>query len=207
MISLTVIQKGHADDPFGGKKAALYTKTYKVSSDFVSRLSNAHSDPFAETKTKPNLMNSLRSAGISFPTGGKAVFNEKDSTLIATATPAEMKKIDALVDRYGASKGSKSRPAPKLSPIDQKLSSIILPKVQFDDKSIKECVASLSAEIKKRDPDNVGVPVKLELPKEGKVPNITLDLTDIPANLVLKFTAELAGLKLTTNDKGAVIAP
>lgn len=171
----------------------------------MMRLAKSYPDPFGDS-SKPNLMNSLKSAGVSFPKGGKAVFNEKDSELIVIATKSEMDQIDALVDKHGGQTGRQSRRPPK-SEAERKLSSIVLPRVKFEEERLKDCVAYRVAEIKRHDPKKTGVAIELVEPKSEQLSKVTLDLTDIPAYQALRFTAELGGLKLKTSGKTATIAP
>ena len=202
--SVLSVPDSWAEDPFGGKRAQLFSKTYQVPEDFVSRLDKEHSDPFADAQAKPHLMNSLRSAGISFPKGGKAVYEEKDSRLVVRTTPDEMTKMDALVKKHGGGKAPKTRRPPK-SPTERKLAAIVIPKVKFEQQPLKECVAYLNTEIKKHDPNKTGVLIKLEGNQTKQT--INLDVTDVSAAEALRFTAELAGLKVKTRGKIAIISP
>ncbi|MFK7851236.1 MAG: Amuc_1098 family type IV pilus outer membrane protein [Akkermansiaceae bacterium] len=93
----------------------LFSRTFRVPPDFAASLNaggdsggGTDIDPFAENTTgtsagsltaRPPIIDLLRNAGITFPDGSSATLGAGGSLLV-TNTPAELDKVEQLVDLY-----------------------------------------------------------------------------------------------------------
>jgi general secretion pathway protein D len=90
----------------------------------------------------------------------------------------------------------------------QKLNSIILPSVDFNDASIVDVANFLTTRTRELDPDGIGVSVtvKSEAAAAGTAP-VNLRLTNVPAGEVLRYATNLAGVKYRVEQFGVFIVP
>ena len=97
--------------PLGSTSAELITRNYRVSPDFLTRLSSGagaaeeNPDPFGEASDSGGLLTSRLSAqealakqGISFPDGSSASYSAATNTLRVTNTPLNLDVISQIVD-------------------------------------------------------------------------------------------------------------
>jgi len=106
----------------------LFTRTYQVPPDFLSKLdagdsSPAAADPFAEDAGAPGratlqarkpVISLLRDAGITVGEGASVTLHK--GTLLVTNTPTELDKIEQLTEALGVSEDSVGLPAPVAPP-------------------------------------------------------------------------------------------
>ncbi len=92
-------------------------------------------------------------------------------------------------------------PAPKKSPLQTKLDTIVIPQIQFSDATLEEAVAFLrqkSADLDTTttDPNQKGVNMIVKAGGNTPEVRITLDLKNIPLGEALKYVAQLSNLRL-----------
>lgn len=96
--------------------------------------------------------------------------------------------------------------------INNKLDSIIIPRIDFTDSSIKEAIAFIkkrSAELDQDDSENKGINIVLKLPPDSPdaAYPITLSLTDVPLREALRYLTESANLKIKIETHAVVVVP
>lgn len=96
--------------------------------------------------------------------------------------------------------------------INNKLDSIIIPRIDFTDSSIKEALAFIkkrAADLDEGDSDNKGVNIVLKLPPDSPdaAYPITLSLTDVPLREALRYVTEAANLKIKIETHAVVVVP
>jgi general secretion pathway protein D len=92
--------------------------------------------------------------------------------------------------------------------ISQKLNSINLPTVDFNDASIVDVANFLTTRTRELDPDGIGISVllKSEAAAAGASP-VNLRLTNVPAGEVLRYATNLAGVKYRVEEFAVFIVP
>ncbi|MHB9138831.1 MAG: hypothetical protein ACYC4Q_05460 [Victivallaceae bacterium] len=88
--------------------------------------------------------------------------------------------------------------------LKQKLSAIIIPRVDFEDITIPDAVKYLREQSKQLDPDGIGINIFLMLPPENKDEVVNLILTNKTLGEAIYFFCRAANLKLRI-DKYAVV--
>lgn len=83
---------------------------------------------------------------------------------------------------------------------------IIIPKLEFRDATLRECVAILQGKRSDDWPDERRVNIVVNLPA-GDEPKITLSLTNVPLIEAVHYVAELAGMKYVAEGNALVIVP
>ncbi len=96
--------------------------------------------------------------------------------------------------------------------INNKLDSIIIPRIDFTDSSIKEAIAFIkkrAADLDEDDSDNKGINIVLKLPPDSPdaAYPITLSLTDVPLREALRYVTEAANLKIKVETHAVVVVP
>jgi general secretion pathway protein D len=96
--------------------------------------------------------------------------------------------------------------------INNKLDSIIIPRIDFTDSSIKEALAFIkkrAADLDEGDSDNKGINIVLKLPPDSPDASypITLSLTDVPLREALRYVTEAANLKIKIETHAVVVVP
>jgi general secretion pathway protein D len=91
--------------------------------------------------------------------------------------------------------------------IDQKLSSIFLPGVDFTGASIEDATGFLSSESKRLDPEHKGVNFIIQPEASTSAKPITLTLTNVPLGEALRYICQLAGVKDKIEDYAISIVP
>lgn len=86
------------------------------------------------------------------------------------------------------------------SNVKNRAAQIILPRVEFRDASVSECVNYLRQKSRELDPQKQGVPILLiALPSQQ--PRVTLSLTNVPLYEALSYVAHASKLKLEAGEK------
>jgi len=96
--------------------------------------------------------------------------------------------------------------------INNKLDEIIIPRIDFNESSIKKAIAFIkkrAADLDEDDSDNKGINIVLKLPPDSPDANvkITLSLTDVPLREVLRYVTAAANLKLKIEAHAVVVVP
>lgn len=120
----------------------------------------------------------------------------------------EASAVGAAGTAKSAGHSQAKSPLKPLSKMEERASMSIMPRVDFAEATVQECVEFLHATWANRrntDGDSLAVAVVLATPKGMALPKITLYLTDAPLREVLGYLAELAGLSLRSEDKGFVL--
>jgi general secretion pathway protein D len=91
--------------------------------------------------------------------------------------------------------------------IDQKLSSIFIPSIDFTDASIEDATGFLSSESKRLDPEHKGVNFIIQPEASTSAKPITLSLNNVPLGEALRYICQLAGVKDKIEDYAISIVP
>jgi general secretion pathway protein D len=91
--------------------------------------------------------------------------------------------------------------------IDQKLSSIFIPSIDFTGASIEDATSFLSSESKRLDPDHKGVNFIIQPEASTSAKPITLQLSNVPLGEALRYVCQLAGVKDKVEDYAVSIVP
>jgi len=97
--------------------------------------------------------------------------------------------------------------------VSQKLSSIVIPKVQFTDATVEEAIDFLRAQSRnldtmETDPSEKGVNIIVKGDGGGEAaPRISLDLANVPLAEALRYITDLAGLKYKVEPYAVVVVP
>jgi general secretion pathway protein D len=94
--------------------------------------------------------------------------------------------------------------------ISEKLDSIIIPRIDFTESSIREAldfIKKRALDLDESDPDNKGVNIVLKLPPDSPdaAYPITLSLTDVPLRAALDYVARAANLKIKIEPYAVVV--
>jgi general secretion pathway protein D len=98
--------------------------------------------------------------------------------------------------------------------INDKLNSIIIPRINFTDSSIRESLdflkkRSIELDETESDPDLKGVNIVLKVPPGSPEENaqITLEIENVPLKAALEYVAQAAGLKIKIDPYAVVVVP
>jgi len=93
------------------------------------------------------------------------------------------------------------------SKLQNKLDSIIIPKLEFDDASLSSVLSYLNSESKELDiEDNAGINIILRLnTPEDELNRITMSMDDIPFGEVIKYICLATGLKYVVEEHAVII--
>ena len=115
----------------------------------------------------------------------------------------------------GAKPDEVHQPAAKTTPTpgtpetvrSERKGKIILPKMEFKDATVDECVGFLRQKTLQLDPAKKGLRIVVKHSKGSAQARITLSLANIPAQTALQYVASLAGLELTAQADGFLLHP
>jgi len=181
----------------------LITREYRLASSFAPQIAGQ------------TAMDYLTAHGVQFPSGANALYFQASSRLIVHDTAANLDLVDALTKNFLASPANPAAsapPAPAFVPgsIEDKLNSIIIPKIDFRDATTREAIdylrqQSIQLDTAEADPSRRGVKITIasDIPRGQR---ITLSLTNIPLIHALMYICQLGGGKLTVNADGVAIA-
>jgi general secretion pathway protein D len=96
--------------------------------------------------------------------------------------------------------------------INNKLDTIIIPRIDFTDSSIKEAldfIKKRASDLDEGDSDNKGINIVLKLPPDSPdaAYPITLSLSDVPLREALRYVTEAANLKIKIETHAVVVVP
>ncbi|MDA7921493.1 M56 family metallopeptidase [Verrucomicrobiales bacterium] len=126
------------------------------------------------------------------------------ASLINKVLPTAMMLIVLVVGMAGWAEGAKG--VPENDETAEKLESLILPKVEFNDTPLSDALMFLQQRSVELDPERKGI-VILDTRKRGKKfydTNITLKLSNVPMEEALRYATSLAQLGFSIKD-GAVV--
>ncbi len=106
-----------------------------------------------------------------------------------------------IIDATGK---KESADAPPASAAAEKAAKIIIPKLEFRDAGLRECVALLQQKSRDHSPDRQGVNLVFNLPA-GDEPKITLSLTNISLLEAVKNVAQLSGVSFAAEPDALVL--
>lgn len=91
--------------------------------------------------------------------------------------------------------------------MENRLKQMILPKVDFQNTTPREAMTYVSQQVNKNIKDNQKLNIVWLVPANMEVPSVTLNLQNTPANEVLRYIAEMAGLKLDYEEYALKVTP
>ena len=96
--------------------------------------------------------------------------------------------------------------------INNKLDTIIIPRIDFTDSSIREAldfIKKRASDLDEGDSDNKGINIVLKLPPDSPDASypITLSLSDVPLREALRYVTEAANLKVKIETHAVVVVP
>lgn len=137
-------------------------------------------------------------------------FNEKTGNITASGN-VEIKTADAVIRADAVQVTPKkataieAAPANGVNDIVNAEARRILPKVEFRDSTLRECIDFLVAKSKELDPAGEGVNIVLkDVDKIGDA-MITLSLSNVPITEVIRYVAALAGSEVVADEFSYVI--
>lgn len=159
--------------------------------------------------------------GVDFPAGSSVVYNAESSQLVVRNTEEQLAKIEKLIVQV--EKGEKLVPIEKkdfvshwekpLELRNEKLKSIIPPRVEFTDVPLVEALGTLQQmsmehDVDEPDPNKRGLDlIWQKAPGDSGQTLITLRLSNVPIGEALRYTAALAKYKLGEEGEAIVIQP
>ncbi|MGY8641331.1 MAG: M56 family metallopeptidase [Verrucomicrobiales bacterium] len=184
--------------PLSTKTSELYTNSYQVPPTF-HKSGNSNSETAIEI---------LEEAGITFPPGGSAIYNAKNSQLIVRNTSDQMELVEAFLDSL-TPQIPETAVSPEIEAYLKKIESITLPSVEFVDTPIMDAVAflqsrSVELDTLETDPAKKGINIVVAA---GKIRDtrLNLRLVNVPLSEALRYTAELAGGGFKVDESAVVI--
>ncbi len=108
-----------------------------------------------------------------------------------TLAPAAKKSVEATTDSISAAATSADK--------------IVLPSVEFRDATLAEAITFIRIKSRDLDPDKKGINILLK--GNGGSAKITLSLKNVPVSEALRYCAELAGQKLSTDGNTFLVSP
>ena len=93
----------------------------------------------------------------------------------------------------------------QISGTAEKLSRIVLPKMQFKDASVNEALKWLNEELKRRDVGVAAVEIVLTPRAAVSDARITTDIQNVPAISALKYISDVANAEYTIRPDGLVV--
>ncbi len=102
--------------------------------------------------------------------------------------------------------GEKPATKPAVAAAGEKAKRIVIPRVEFQEAPLDDVAAYLADASRTLDPDKKGVNILVQAPPASRTARITLNFKDIPLLDALRYTADVAGLKLTADDNALVIS-
>ncbi|MFA6715541.1 MAG: hypothetical protein WCS27_09200 [Victivallaceae bacterium] len=103
----------------------------------------------------------------------------------------------------GANSSSKSE---KTSELEQKLKSIIIPKINFENVTVETAVQQLHEQSKKLDPDGIGVNIILKTPDKDSKSRVSMALTRRSLYQTIDFICKVSGLKFRIEKDVVIIS-
>tara|TARA_R110002096_G_scaffold318022_8_gene512422 strand:- start:2489 stop:4708 length:2220 start_codon:yes stop_codon:yes gene_type:complete len=177
----------------------LWVVAYKVPDTFLDEDHVAR-----ENLPSPSAMEWARKHGIDGPKGFSLVHNRGTNQLIVRATEKAHDAIAKLIPRSTAA----PEPDPAISAYEAKLKRIVIPQIEFQDTPIESALQFLALRSKQldteeADPAKKGINLIIRDDSDAK---ISLRLSNVPLSEALRYTAQLAGMKVEIQSNAVVIA-
>lgn len=165
---------------------ALVTRSYKLPADAVAKIGNARTW--------------LVGQGIVFEDGASAAVVAEGSQLLVRNIQMQQDLVESIVSRIAdggvVAPNAAEPPAKPLSFLEKKAAAIVIPTVHFQGATVVEAIEFLRVKTKDFDPDKKGVSILIRADEVPQGVQISLDLKDVPLIEALRYTSELAGMKL-----------
>ena len=116
-------------------------------------------------------------------------------------------EISASVPENGGEASEVSESAPEESAMVEKLKSIVVPRIEFVNTPLSDAVAYLVHRGRELDPEGEGINVVMAGELEAESVQVTLELTNVPLAEAVKYTAQLAGARITVEEHAIVFSP
>lgn len=170
----------------------LWTNVYDVPDWFLGD-EHVKREELADSKIKTW----LAKHGIDGPQGFSAVHNHANNWIIVRATEKGQEEIATRLQNL-----EKEREQFEMKQaVEAKLDRIIIPSVDFRDTPIQDAFSflqkqSVQLDDQETDPAKKGINLIIRGLPEDRSPTVTLKLTNVPLSQALRYTAELAGMKM-----------
>lgn len=176
-------------------------------------------------KTKTDSLNAVLEEGAAFEQSvknftiyrraGDAKVDQLGAVIVSSPTVAGiLSESPVRTFQAGASQIQTQMDLGKDVGIERKLNDIILPRVEFQDATVREALDFLkqraaALDVGEEDPARKGMNIVLKLPPEAEQSQarITLTLTDIPLRGAIDYVAKSANLKLKVEPYAVVVEP
>ncbi|HSJ02490.1 MAG TPA: hypothetical protein VK956_08560 [Verrucomicrobium sp.] len=174
------------------------------------------------------MMDELKAQGIPFPEGATAAYDARSQAVLVRNTQPNIDQVEAFiegllaedkdpdaamveeetmndVDAYGGGPDASRY-------YSEKISRIILPRVQFEGASLEEALEFLRIKSRdfdtlERDPTRKGMNIILKAGSAPSTARISLDLKDVPLEEALRYVTELAGMKYKLEPYAVMVVP
>ncbi len=209
-LKYRVIRGGVEIHPQGTPTDELVTKEYKTVPRFLGG------------SQRPDVKDLLIPLGMQFPTGSEATYLADASRLLLRNTEEQIDYFDALVESSQQPRRTAEDESDKVTgraqTLHHKLNTILIPKLEFREATIREAVdflkqQSFALDTAEPDPAKRGVNIvlRLEEPLPGTIDpaqaRITVSLTNIPLVEALRYVTGLANLKFKVEPYAVSIVP
>jgi len=115
--------------------------------------------------------------------------------------PATVQDVSAL---FGAAARSRAYTASGREGVIEKLRSLIFPKVEFSGATLDEVTELLRVRSRDLDPQGKGVSFVMNVPPESRSTPISLNLTNVPMEEVVRYVSEMCGVSYKVDDNAVV---
>lgn len=178
----------------------LYTNAYDVTGQAIPL--------FGGDRTAKEI---LEYAGVSFGNGRSAIYNPADSNLIVRNTADQIELVEAFLE--AAEQGKvEAMPAPGENSIAVKLMILVLPKADFKETPLPDVLRflqqrSVELDLEETDREKKGINIIIEELDRAEAAKVTLKVTNVSFEAVLRYVGELAGFEHTVETHAVVFRP
>ncbi len=168
---------------------------------------NAESKAALRYTDGSDLKECLLSNGILFPPGASYQISPDGKMLIVKNTDTAAFVLDEIIHPGPPMKPNSNVPN-YINPIQNKLASIIIPKLDLRDATVSEVIDYLRVRSAQLDPAKEGVNLVLDLPLSAPAADpITVSRQNISLGDALKYVADVGNLKLVIESMAVKIVP
>jgi len=204
------IASGAAEKAEADPDCELVTSAYSVPSGFLSSGADGR-------RTAKEV---LESVGVTFGAGSTAIYNPRASKLIVRNTRDQLELVEAYLVSLNEGTQNPQAQAPVKTTtenlatmqaaeraIEEKLTRIMLPSIEFEDLPLSAALASLEQQSADLDPSGKGVLIALLVEENSTLAGtkVTLSLKNVPLALALRHTADSAGAVHRVTEHGVEV--
>ena len=198
---------------YGRLSMRSYEMAGDLMKDVLGRLKIRHDDdPFGHSghsERPANAKEWLQEAGVAFPTGATAYYEPLSGRLMVRQTSEGIEHVEAIV---ASVKGESLGAVESASGLRERMKKIVLPEVDFDEASLAEIFDYLRRRTADLSEDGaINFVVMPRVLHGGMEPIeetlLTLRLSNVPLDSVLKYVAEFSGSRVTVDPHAVVISP